>query len=166
MRILICGDRFWTDGAFLADLVATLVAECGPFHLIEGEAHGVDRLARDAAVAQGLSYTAYPAQWDAMEEQGIPRLAAGPIRNTQMLREGTPDLVVAVHDMLAEGDNRAVGRSSGTRNMVNQALARRVWTRLYNHVVGPEEPVMEWHRPLLFTPAALPAPSAPEGRDP
>lgn len=50
----------------------------------------------------------FPALWD---KHGR---AAGPIRNTQMLDEGRPDLVLAFHRDLSE--------SKGTRNMVEQSV--------------------------------------------
>lgn len=57
--------------------------------LIEGEARGADLLARRYAERRKIPVNAFPALWDKHGK------AAGPIRNTQMLSEGRPDLVVA-----------------------------------------------------------------------
>lgn len=57
--------------------------------IIEGEARGADTLGRMYAEAAGIPVSKYPALWD------LHGRRAGPIRNHQMLKEGTPDLVVA-----------------------------------------------------------------------
>lgn len=106
MRVLICGDRRWTDYGAILRYLNTLPANST---VIEGEARGADKLARLAArqAKPYLHVERFPADW---ERYGR---AAGPIRNTQMLREGVPDRVVAFHTNLAE--------SKGTRNMIEQA---------------------------------------------
>ena len=53
----------------------------------------------------------FPAQWSKYGR------AAGPLRNTQMLSEGNPDIVLAFHDNIK--------RSRGTRNMIVQSLKVR-----------------------------------------
>jgi len=50
----------------------------------------------------------FPARWD------LYGRAAGPLRNSQMLKEGKPNLVIAFHDNLDS--------SKGTKDMVNKSL--------------------------------------------
>ena len=105
MRLLICGNRNWTD----AGMIASVLHELQPDIVIEGEARGADRLARIEAEKLGIGVLKFLADWNKYHR------AAGPIRNAQMLKEGQPDMVVAFHDDL--------NSSKGTKNMV--AIARK-----------------------------------------
>jgi hypothetical protein len=115
MRILVCGDRDWTDGA----LVRRVLQELRPRVIIEGGAKGADSCARAVAPAIEAECLTFSAEW---KKHGK---AAGPIRNQRMLDEGKPDLVVAFHDDL--------GRSKGTNDMLARAERANVPTRLINH---------------------------------
>ncbi len=108
MRILFCGDRGWTDTA----KISAAFDEYQPTLVIEGEAKGADRLAREEANRRRIPVLPFRAKW---EEYGR---AAGPIRNRQMLDEGEPDLVLAFHSDLDS--------SKGTKNMVYQARKRGI----------------------------------------
>jgi hypothetical protein len=113
MRILFCGDREWSNYKTICDVMADLK----PDVVIEGEARGADSMARDAAEYFGIPVERYPANWK------VYGRAAGPIRNTQMLDEGKPDLVVAFHNDFKN--------SKGTKNMVEQARKRGIPTKIY-----------------------------------
>lgn len=127
MRILVCGDRNWTDSA----LIWGALRRYNPAHLvvIHGAARGADTLAARAALEMGASIDrsptpkqplgGYPAEW------GRYRRAAGPIRNQQMLIEGKPDLVLAFHDDLVH--------SKGTRDMLYQAGRAGVPCEVFSH---------------------------------
>jgi len=93
-----------------------------PSCLIEGEARGADRMARAIGISLRIPVYGFPADWARYGR------AAGPIRNKQMLVEGTPTLVVAFHDNLRN--------SKGTRNMVEQAVYARIPVVLWRHRVG------------------------------
>jgi hypothetical protein len=105
MRILVCGDRNWTN------------AEAIRFHLqkyepsettvIHGDCRGADRLAGAIARELGMEVESYPADWKKYGK------AAGPIRNQQMLDDGKPDYVLAFHENIVA--------SRGTRDMVERA---------------------------------------------
>jgi len=107
MRLLVCGDRHWTD----YNTIRRVIKEYSPEVVIEGEARGADSLARLAAESLNIPVIKFPAQWD------LYGRAAGPIRNKQMLEEGKPDMVLAFHD-----NTQA---SKGTKNMV--MLARKAY---------------------------------------
>ncbi len=118
MRVLICGDRNWTNPSTIRNMLWRLKAN-GYDTVIEGEAKGADSIARDEAKKIGFIVLPFPAKWEEYKEKypvaqfGMKWKTAGTDRNTQMLVEGKPDLVVAFHNNLA--------KSKGTRNMVEQA---------------------------------------------
>ncbi len=110
MRVLVCGSRHFHDKELMEDVLK----EWNIRTIIEGEARGADTLARQYAEKYGIDVCPFPALWD---KHGR---AAGPIRNTQMLREGKPDLVVA---FLAKD-------SRGTQNMIDQAMKAGIDVRI------------------------------------
>jgi predicted Rossmann-fold nucleotide-binding protein len=103
LRVLVCGSRKFRDRALVNTELDRLLADRGIRVVIEGGSTGADRLAREWAYSRSVSFITFPANWMRYGR------AAGPIRNTQMLREGHPDLVVA----FPGGD--------GTKNMKGQA---------------------------------------------
>jgi hypothetical protein len=114
MRILFCGDRNWTNYKTIVDVML----ELRPSLVIEGEAKGADSMAAMAATDYFIPVLRFPADW---EKYGR---AAGPIRNSQMLKEGKPELVVAFHDDIQS--------SKGTRNMTEQAKKNGIQVYIYN----------------------------------
>jgi hypothetical protein len=110
MRLLVCGSRTWTDRPRLWQVLDRLVTAHGDGQgvLIEGDARGADRLAGQLARERGWRLERYPADWT---RQGK---AAGLRRNTRMLQQGRPDLVVA----FTVGPLAA---SRGTADMVRRA---------------------------------------------
>lgn len=103
MRLLICGDRNWKDGSVIREIITRFRPEI----VIEGRANGADKLAGSSAESMGIEVKKFPADW---EKYGK---AAGPIRNSQMLKEGNPDVVVGFH--------YKVNESKGTRDMLTRA---------------------------------------------
>lgn len=124
--LLVTGDRNWTD---LDLLYRTLAQEPQDTVLVHGAngdkkhwppQYGADMQA-DFAARERFFYEpkAYPAQWDKFG------LAAGPMRNRQMLIENPIARVVAFHDHLRT--------SKGTKNMVYEALKRHIPVTLVTH---------------------------------
>jgi hypothetical protein len=105
-RVLITGDRHWTDTEAIARYIKTL----GPGTVVIHGAcpTGADTMAGELAERRALKVEAYPADWKRY------RLGAGPKRNQQMLDEGRPDLVVYFHNNLQA--------SKGTKDMVARAV--------------------------------------------
>jgi YspA, cpYpsA-related SLOG family len=89
MRILVCGGRDYSDGRALKEALDAIHAERPVTRLIHGAARGADSLAAGWARSRGIPALRFPADW---KKDGK---AAGFIRNTKMLREGLPELVVA-----------------------------------------------------------------------
>lgn len=88
LRLLVCGGRDFGDEVALFLTLAPYALRDG-VTLVCGMARGADALAYGWARFWGHAVIAYPADW---QTHG---LAAGSIRNQQMLDEGRPDTCVA-----------------------------------------------------------------------
>jgi hypothetical protein len=88
MKVLVTGGRGLSNCTLLFATLDHLHADHAFTTLIHGGASGADRLAGEWATSRGIPVEDYPADW---QRYG---LAAGPIRNQQMLDE-KPDMVVA-----------------------------------------------------------------------
>jgi hypothetical protein len=112
MKVLVCGSRHYANKAHVwsyLDSIDVFIEE-----IIEGEAPGVDTLARLYGEARGIPVKKFPAFWDTYGK------SAGPIRNRQMIIEGKPDLVVA---FMAK-------KSRGTKDMCKQATLAGIEVRV------------------------------------
>ena len=105
-RVLVCGGRDYTDRAKVWKVLNRLHADKTITLVIDGVAVGADTLGWLWAINHDVHSLRFPAQW---KKYGR---SAGPVRNTQMLDEGKPDLIIAFPG----------GR--GTENMVIQATGR------------------------------------------
>jgi hypothetical protein len=113
MRVLVCGGRDYgknPDGSdneiemdFLFNFLTELLLKHPDMVVIQGEARGADKLAKNWAEFMNVPVVSFPADWDRYGRN------AGPVRNLQMIQEGRPDLVVAFKG------------GAGTRNMIKQA---------------------------------------------
>jgi hypothetical protein len=99
--------------------------ESGGFScLIHGAAKGADLLAAEWAAARGVPPIPFPAAWTDLETQPVVtrhrrdgtayNVLAGSIRNTKMLREGRPTVVIAFPG------------GTGTADMVRKAHMAKV----------------------------------------
>lgn len=117
MRLLVCGDRNWSNRQFLYDTLDDLLEESEtPIVVIHGAARGADTMAGEWGMSHKLLVLEYPAQWHVYGK------SAGPIRNRQMLEEGKPELVYAFHQNIAI--------SKGTKDMVAQAQKAGIRTKV------------------------------------
>jgi hypothetical protein len=113
LKILICGDRNWTDIGSILLRMRTLPKDT---IIINGAARGADQISTRVAKYLGLKYIEYPADWVTHGK------AAGPVRNRQMLKE-KPDEVWAFH--------HDIEHSKGTKDMVTIAEKARIPVRLF-----------------------------------
>ena len=135
MRILVSGDRNYSDRGIVQAVLDGIHRDWyqrnfpssmdKEFVVIEGEAPGVDTIARQCAERLDLSVEPYPARWAEHDYEGHSGVtcyhkpdptrcpAAGPRRNQQMLDEGRPDVVVCFHDNIEA--------SRGTKDMLTRA---------------------------------------------
>lgn len=108
LRVLVCGGRRFNDPELLGSWLGGIHKQRGIALLIDGGAHGADRMANLFAKWLGIPTQTFEAQW------GKYGRAAGPKRNRRMLEEGRPDLVVAFPG------------GPGTADMIRQAHELRV----------------------------------------
>ena len=130
VSVLVCGGRDFQDVEFLHRVMAGFMARINIDRVIEGDARGADRIAGHWARRMSIENVKFPADWDRHS------LSAGPIRNSEMLETGKPDIVVAFLG----------GR--GTDDMVQKARGKGVpvfevgrddpglWDRLHRFVEG------------------------------
>ena len=117
MKILVCGDRNWSS---YSTILATL-REYPVTIIVQGECRGADLLGKRAGQELKCEIKSYPADW------ATHGRAAGPIRNTAMLKE-KPDLVLAFHSN--------IDQSRGTKNMILQAKKSKILTRIIKECVS------------------------------
>jgi len=117
--ILVCGDRLWEDRQLVWSILDD-VTEGNYWHntfIIEGGAKGADTCGREWAKMIGCGHKTYSADWERYGK------AAGPIRNSEMLEIGQPELVLAFHS--------DIEKSKGTKDMIQRANKAGIEVRLY-----------------------------------
>ena len=111
--LLVTGSRNWVNHNPIEHALANLWVS-GYRRLIHGGAKGADSIAGDIGKKFGYEIVKFEAEW---KEYGK---SAGFIRNSKMLEEGKPDLVLAFQ----------IGESKGTQHMVDIAVEAGVEVRL------------------------------------
>lgn len=107
MRMLVCGGRDYEDGQRVFAALNRAHAKRPITFLIEGGQRGADRWGRKWAIAYGIAYRTFDADWDRYGK------AAGPIRNSLMLAEGQPDGVTAFPGHEGTADMVAKAKRAG-----------------------------------------------------
>lgn len=107
MRILVCGGRDFKDRDLMVKALKDYERQSN-ITIIHGAASGADSMAHAWATAFKHKIESFPADWKQYGKR------AGYIRNSQMLKEGKPDLVVAFPG------------GKGTQMMINLAEAAGV----------------------------------------
>ena len=107
-KILVCGSRSITNKDFIFFTIRKFVKNLysNPTNLlkpviIEGEARGVDSIAKSWAIENGWGIESYPAEWDKYGK------SAGYIRNEVMVKKA--DYVIVIWD----------GQSKGTKHTMD-----------------------------------------------
>lgn len=103
-RVVVFGGRNYAARGTLYRALDAIHARRKITCIVEGEASGADRLAREWAEDRGVAVDPYPADWDNIDRPGavvkrnrrgkLYDAAAGPFRNERMLREGRPSAAV------------------------------------------------------------------------
>jgi len=117
VRIVICGDKQWSDYGLVEKVLSRINSVSRIECLIEGGRKGVDEWAFFAILK---------IQPTAKIVEMLPNWQiknTGSVLNQQMLDEGKPDLVVAFHDDIDEW----------TKDMLEKAKERRIPVILINH---------------------------------
>lgn len=89
MRVLVCGGRDFENRLWLYAVLDDIHDRTPITRIIHGDYDGADRLAQKWANDRGVVDDPYQADWKAHGRR------AGPLRNSRMLAESAPDLVVA-----------------------------------------------------------------------
>lgn len=141
MRILVTGDREWTNKKRIYDLLVSLPKDTV---IIHGRARGADTLAAKCALELGLQIDkpptttdrndpahlgGYPAEWNKYR-RAHGRNPAGPIRNGTMIKEGLPDVTWAFHNNLDD--------SKGTKDCINQSIVAGLLVTLYTDTTATQ----------------------------
>ena len=106
IRVLVTGGRLFTDYKFIEAWILYIHHTVGIEVLIHGGAAGADSFSALCCERHGIPVLRFPALWH------IHGLSAGPVRNTQMLDEGLPDILLAFPG------------GPGTSNMIKQSTER------------------------------------------
>ena len=106
MRICCIGSRTWHDKDKIREVISEFYEKNSDLVVISGGAPGADNLSVEVAKELGIPTIKYYANWAKWGK------AAGPIRNSEMLRDGEPDAVVAF---------RKGPVSIGTDDCINEA---------------------------------------------
>lgn len=112
MIVLVCGGREFDDWPLLRKTLDEIHQETVIDRVIHGGSRGADKLAGNWASDRNVLATAYNADW---RREG---LRAGPIRNSLMIEQGKPDLVIAFQG------------GSGTTDMVKKATKSGIKVRV------------------------------------
>lgn len=126
MKVLVTGGREYDDEEYVFHVLDRVHARRPITTLIEGGARGADRLARRWAEARGVTQSIYPADRERYGNR------AGPVRNSQMLREGRPQMVIAFEGDLATAQIVKMATKAGV-------LVLRAWPHKPHWVVRPAE---------------------------
>jgi len=110
MKVLVCGSRHFQD----YDLLKKTLDEHEITEIIHGGARGADTLSSNYSRGRNVPVRVWPANWEVYGRR------AGPIRNSQMLKEGQPEYVIAFRGP----------ESRGTQNMIDQATKAGIPVRI------------------------------------
>lgn len=147
-RILVAGSRYWNARNPVYQVLDQVRIELGLFILVEGGCPGgLDKIAREWALATRTPLESHPARWDdcapdcpATPRHRLPRFpnnrfhpgtldtycpAAGPRRNARMVSLGALRMFAW-----------RIGRSTGTRNCMALAKAAGIPVTVHHAPVG------------------------------
>jgi hypothetical protein len=112
MRVLCTGSRDWTNYKIIIDVLVELPSYTT---IIHGGAAGLDTIVDIVARKLGFTVEVYEAGWKSKWD--------GLLRNSQMLYEGKPDLVLGFRSKL---------NSRGTNDMLKKAGIAGIEHRIYD----------------------------------
>lgn len=106
-RVLVCGGRDYADAEKVRWALERLARKHGALSIAQGGALGADAGALWYAYARGWPVQTFAADWKRLGK------SAGPIRNATMLREFSPDYVLAFPGGVGTADMVSKARSAG-----------------------------------------------------
>lgn len=117
IKVIVAGGRDFTNYKFVQDKLDALFRnrkDDSNITILSGTASGTDKLGERYAKNRKYSLKTFPANWKDFGR------AAGPIRNTEMVKEGTH--LVAFWD----------GKSKGTADIISKAIKKGIPIRIYD----------------------------------
>ena len=114
MRIIVAGSRNFNDYKLLQEKLDHILQNVESPEIVSGHARGTDQLGERYAVANGMVYHVFPAQWRKYGRR------AGLIRNQQMA--DFADALIAFYP-----ENR---ESRGTADMIDKARQKGLSVRV------------------------------------
>lgn len=115
VRVLVTGGRDYRNERRIVFELDSIRNTIGLDVLIHGDAPGADRLAGRWAERRGITVRKWPVNWFPNGKDGGRDDMAGKKRNTQMLAEEAPDLVVAFPGFAGTNDMVEKARAAGVR---------------------------------------------------
>lgn len=109
MKVLVCGGRDYIDEVTVINTLNGIEPKIKL--LIHGNSPGADTLADRWAMHNGVQVARFPANWTRFGD------AAGPIRNGEMVRWLSPDLVIAFPGGKGTASMAGIARRVGIRVM-------------------------------------------------
>lgn len=107
IRVIVTGGRTYTDRDRIFAALDALHSAREIAALATGAAAGADHLADAWAITRGVEHHRYAPDW---QQHGR---AAGPIRNSEMLKAFAPDVVIAFPGGRGTADMVAKARAAG-----------------------------------------------------
>jgi hypothetical protein len=114
VKVLVTGSRKWTNCDLIRAELKAWAAIDPQLIVVHGACRGADAIAGSIAKELGLTVREYPGDW---LRYG---LAAGPIRNSELLKAEHTDCDVKIDLCLAFGDG------PGTRDMTRKAFSKGI----------------------------------------
>jgi len=111
LKVIVCGGRDYKNKALVFFTLDKIKALNPEIKIVQGGATGADELAGHWATENKVPQLIYPANWKLYGNR------AGPIRNSQMIDEECPDLVVCFRGGV------------GTANMKQTAIQKGIEVR-------------------------------------
>ena len=112
MKVIVCGGRDFEDHKLLNETLDEIHERMDISCVVHGDARGADRMAAMWAHRKKIRVVPYPADWNTYGN------SAGPIRNTQMLKEENPDMVIAFPGGTGTNHMRQISEEANVHVMV------------------------------------------------
>jgi hypothetical protein len=124
-RLIVCGDREWTEAWPIRRELEKLCQEGEVELLIHGDARGADTIAGVVGAALGIPIKAMPARWK------LHGHGAGPFRNGKMLEKLQEVPKGEERILLVLAYHKDLKRSKGTKHMVGIAQNAGILVKVF-----------------------------------
>ena len=144
-RVIVTGSRNWDCREIAHRAISRIIDRWGrDIAIVHGDAAGVDRAFRLAAMSHSVSHEPHPARWDDLDAPGAVirrrrdgseyNANAGPIRNQEMVDLGAKFAIAVSKDL---------ANSKGTRDCVERLLRAGIPVYLIDREDGEPRRIRE-----------------------